>query len=172
MFALAASNAALAYNCYRQGAMLDEISTRQKMGAVRDGQTISTLVGTRMSTGQKWVVNADASHIAVLVFREGCHYCDQNWKNWDQLFASSHEHLPPIFITQDKQISEVYKKLHPLLQKSTVLLDVDPASISPLNPGLTPQTLYVSEGRVKHDWLGVLDKADVEQASKVFSISE
>ena len=74
----------------------------------------------------------------LLVFQESCHFCEDNWKNWDKLFGASDSQIPVVFLSTDKTISDEYKSRHPLLTRKTVLLDPDSATLAALKPGITP----------------------------------
>jgi hypothetical protein len=161
LLGLTACDLWLAVHSLRQRATIQQLVGNPIEGA-KDGDQLPVLSGTKLGTQKQWsVLPASSSALAVLVFRESCHYCDANWKNWDQVFARSGSVIPVVFVTEDKSLSATYLAEHPLLSRATVLLGV-PEHIGSVQTSVTPQTIIVSpRGKVDHDWVGVLAATDL-----------
>jgi hypothetical protein len=102
------------------------------------------------------IIPAGSASLTLLVFRESCPYCEANWKNWDALFADNRLHTSVLLLSADQTLSDSYISKHPLLKRQLVLLGADPKLLSSLKLTATPQTIYLVNGKVRKDWLGIL----------------
>lgn len=167
---LAICDVFLLVHSLHQGKIIDGIARQQAATLPTKGQALPMLSGVALKTGQEFAVLPKASPpFALLIFREGCGYCEANWKNWDKLFGQDGLGLPVILATADKTISQPYKNKHGLLNNLPVILGVDPATLASLKLGATPQTVYVVGGKVSQDWVGVLANEDMKEIKKVMS---
>jgi len=134
------------------------------------GEALPALKGISLKTGEGLDINASRNHrLAILVFQESCPFCEANWKNWEALFAKGDSSVPVIMVTVDGAISNPYRATHPLLNRGTVVLGVDPATLSKLAWGSTPQTIYLVDGKIAHNWIGLLSSADVKEITAAVS---
>jgi hypothetical protein len=56
IFVLTLCDVALGVHSLRQRALLENLTGAWSVGAPKDGQIVPTLVGSKMSTGQRWSV--------------------------------------------------------------------------------------------------------------------
>jgi hypothetical protein len=167
---LAICDAVLLVYSLQQGKVIDGIARREAATLPSKGQALPVLSGVALNTGRPLAMLPKASPpFALLIFREGCGYCELNWKNWDKLYGQDGIGLPVIFATADKKISQAYRDKHGLLNRRLVILGVDPATLTSLKLGATPQTVYVVGGKVRQDWAGVLESDDIKEVKKVMS---
>lgn len=136
------------------------------------GQSLPTIMGVSLKTGRNSALtSAGSPRIALLIFRESCHFCTANWKNWDKLFGKGGLDLPVVMVTADKTISQSYRDKHPMLNSGTVIVGVDAATLLSLRLGATPQTIYLVDGKINHDWAGVLSSEEMKEIMKSMSKS-
>ena len=167
---LAICDVSLLIHSLHQGKAIDSIARQQAATLPAKGQALPLLKGVALNNGQDLAVLPQTSPpFALLIFRESCGYCELNWKNWDALFGQGGIGLPVILATADKKISQAYRDKHKLLNTRPVILGVDPATLTSLKLGATPQTVYVVGGKVSQDWVGVLVSEDTNEIKKVMS---
>jgi hypothetical protein len=167
---LAICDVSLLIHSLRQGKVIDGIARREAAILPTTGQALPMLSGVALKTGQRFAVLPSGSPpFALLIFREGCGYCELNWKNWDKLYGQDGLGLPAVLATADKTISQPYRDKHRLLNNLPVILGIDPATLASLKLGATPQTVYVVGGKVSQDWVGVLANEDIKEIKKVMS---
>jgi hypothetical protein len=167
---LAICDVSLLIRSLHQGKIIDGIARQQAATLPTKGQALPMLSGVALKSGQGFAVLPKASPpFALLIFREGCHYCEANWKNWDKLFGQDGVGIPVILATADKTLSQSYRDKHELLNNQPVMLGIDPATLASLKLGATPQTVYVVDGKVHEDWVGVLANEDMKEIKKTMS---
>jgi hypothetical protein len=132
-----------------------------------EGANVPVLTGNKLSSKEPWrVMPAGTAAMFLLVYRDGCHYCEQNWPAWEKLFGGSSTHASAVVLTSDKAVRPDYEATHPLLDRRLTLYSLDTTHVGALNLNLTPQTILVRNGRVERDWVGVLSSNDIAQITK------
>jgi hypothetical protein len=168
--ALALCDVSLLVHSLHQSTELAGFARQQAATLPSKGQPLPLLKGTALQNGKDFaVLPAGSPPFALLIFREGCGYCEANWKNWDKLFGQDGLGLPVIMATADKTLSQPYKDKHGLLNSHSVILGVDPVVLASLKLGATPQTVYIVGGKVQEDWAGVLANDDMKEIKKAMS---
>src|SRR6185437_1459942 len=82
LFGLAVCDVSLLVRAFHQRTMMETAVSGQLPA---EGQVLPTLRGFAEKSGNPIEINAgEAPHFALLVFREGCHYCNDNWDSWDK----------------------------------------------------------------------------------------
>lgn len=132
------------------------------------GQLVPLVQGIALNTKQPRAVKLEASHrMVLLVFSQNCKFCQDNWNNWERLFGNVTPKVQTYMITSDSVLSTEYLEHHALLKKLDVLLSVDPEVLQAFNVASTPQTIYIIDGKVQRDWVGVLSKRNITDLSKL-----
>lgn len=164
------SDAWLLVHSLRLNAVIAKAADQQAISLPSRGELLPTLVGVSLRTTQPYAVYPGASPpFALLVFREGCHYCEANWKNWDKLFGKGGVDIPVVLVTADKSISQPYRDQHPMLNEKHVILSADPNALASLKLNFTPQTIYVVGGKINKNWSGVLREEEMGDIKKSMS---
>jgi hypothetical protein len=171
IFGLTAGDIWMVVRSARQSAIIETFANQQSVGLPKQGQLLPTLSGYNLMIGQEGaVIPAKSPPFALLIFRESCHFCEENWKNWEKLFGENGStDIPVVLISSDKNISDVYRQKHPMLNKNTVLLGANAEILASIKLGLTPQTIYVTDGKIAHDWPGVLASEDMNEITETVS---
>jgi hypothetical protein len=149
----------------KQNAMIVSFSAPQLPPLPSLGEKVSSIVGFALKDGQPLQLTPENTtpRFALLVFREGCPFCEANWRNWDSTFGPEGSNVDVVLVTTDKALSQSYKDAHPLLQKKQVVLGVSPYTLKSLKLAATPETVYVVDGKVKRDWVGVLSERNIKE---------
>jgi hypothetical protein len=164
---LAISDGLLVHSVRKQQAALDTFAARQSLSLPKTGAVLPTLAGRSLKTGTDFsIVPVSTKRMTVLVFREACNYCEQNWKNWETLFDEPSDGMPVVFVSGDSALSDSYRQKHPMLDRHLTLIGIKPELLSSLKLDATPQTVIVVEGKVKKDWAGVLNDDDVKEVKQ------
>jgi hypothetical protein len=127
------------------------------------GDAVPNLKGVTMSGAPIDLKASESRPLVLLIFREACHFCEANWKNWDQLFGQANSGVSVVLATGDKVLSQSYRSKHPMLNSRQVILGVNDTVLSSIKMGATPQTIYVVDAKVRHDWAGVLDATGMKE---------
>lgn len=164
---LAVCDGFLLFHSLQQRAIITGFADKQAAMMPSNGEQVPIIKGIGLKDGEEFKIWPDHSPpFALLVFREGCEYCEANWKNWDRLFGQGDFDRPVVMVTADKTISQPYIDRHPMLRSRFVITGVDPAFLASLRFDLTPETIYIVEGKVNHDWAGVLTSDDMSEIKK------
>jgi hypothetical protein len=132
------------------------------------GQLVPLVQGVSLKTKRPLAVKLGKSHrMVLLVFSQNCKFSQDNWSNWEKLFSHTHPGVQTYMITSDDLLPAAYLERHALLQKLDVLINVDPEVLQAFNVESTPQTIYIVDGTVRRDWIGVLSKQNVAELSKL-----
>jgi hypothetical protein len=170
ILALAISDGMLVHAFREQRAVLDSFANRQAQTLPAVGEGLPTLSGRKLTTGEDFsVVPASTELMTLLVFRESCQYCEQNWKNWETLYNTPSNKMPIVFISGDSAVSASYRQKHPLLDGHIALVGIKPEILASLKLGATPQTVLVVDGKVKRGWPGVLTDDDIKEVKQAAS---
>ncbi len=103
------------------------------------GQLVPLIQGISLKNKQPLAVKLSSSpRLVLLVFRQGCKFCEDNWKNWNELFGSTKPEVPLYMITSDESLSGAYIDQHSLVKQSDVLLGVDPEVLRAFDVTSTP----------------------------------
>jgi hypothetical protein len=101
--------------------VIAKINAQRALPAASAGEKVPLIQGVSLKDGHPAKVDPEtSSRLALLFFREGCHFCAANWKNWDGLFGDNSLNVDVVFVTSDKTLSQSYRELHPLLQQESV----------------------------------------------------
>lgn len=166
ILSLVACDAFLMVHSFHQSAVINGFADKQAAMLPPQGAPLPLIKGVGLSGKEFGVLPAQTPRFALLVFRQTCGYCEINWKNWDSLFAQSNLDLPVIIVTADKTISQPYIAKHPLVRSRFLIAGIDTSTIQSLKLDVTPQTIYVVDGKVSHDWAGVLTADDISEIKK------
>lgn len=159
--ALTVSDIALSVVTLKQHSRISQLSPRPATG-VAEGSFVPMISGKKIVSNEDWrVLPSGTRTLVLLVFRETCHFCEQNWANWESLFGKRGPRA--LLVTEDPKVSDSYRASHPLLLSQLGLSAVDRSSVGSINLNITPQTILVRDGKVEHDWVGVLSKEQVAQ---------
>jgi hypothetical protein len=175
ILALSVSDGLLTHSVRRQKLALDSFASNQTQVTIpaATGETLPTLAGRRLTTGENFsVIPVSTKAMVVLVFRESCHFCEANWKNWETLFGNGSNTVPVVFLSGDTAVSSSYRQKHPLLDKHISVIGMNPDLMSSLNLDATPETLLVVKGKVKQDWVGVLSDKRVKEIQQALADEE
>jgi hypothetical protein len=74
--------------------------------------------------------------------------------------------MPVVIVTADKTISQTYITKHPLVRSRFLIAGIDASTLESLKLDVTPQTIYVVDGKISHDWAGVLTADDMSEIKK------
>lgn len=172
LLSLCLCNGWLLFHSLKQTEAIAKINTARTAQTASAGEHIPSIEGVSLADGTSAKFTAKSSNkTALLVFREGCHFCAANWKNWDALFGPSGLGTDVVFVTSDKKLSKSYLDSHPLLQQKKVLLGVSEATLDSLRLGATPQTICIQNDTIKQDWTGVLSEEDIKKIRLTLSQS-
>jgi hypothetical protein len=156
----------------KQDAVIAKINAERQVRTALQGEKIIGIEGFSLKDGHPTKIDlGPSSRVALLVFREGCHFCAANWKNWEGLFETGSLDMNVILITADKSLSQSYLDSHPLLRQKEVVLGVSPAVLDSLNLEGTPQTIFVVDGKIMQNWIGVLSEEDLKNIKQTVSRS-
>jgi hypothetical protein len=175
VLALSASDVWLTHSVRRQKSALDSFASREAQTPapstpLATGEILPTLAGRSLTTGENFsVIPVSTKVMVVLVFRESCHFCEANWKNWETLFGNGSNTVPVVFLSGDTAVSSSYRQKHPLLDKHISVIGMNPDVMSSLNLDATPETLLVVKGKVKQDWVGVLSDKRVKEIQQALA---
>ena len=137
------------------------------------GQLVPLVQGISLKSKQPSAVKlASSPQLVLLVFSRTCPFCEDNWKNWTKLFGTSKSAMPVYLISSDEMLPDAYINQHPLVKKLDALTHVDPEVLQAFNVASTPQTIYVVNGKVQRDWVGVLSEEDVSELEKLLSLKK
>jgi hypothetical protein len=163
---LVACDAFLMVHSFHQSAVINGFADKQAAMLPPQGASLPTINGVGLSGKEFGVLPAQTPRFALLVFRQTCGYCEINWKNWDSLFAQSNLDMPVVIVTADKTISQTYITKHPLVRSRFLIAGIDASTLESLKLDVTPQTIYVVDGKISHDWAGVLTADDMSEIKK------
>jgi len=163
---LVACDALLMVHSFHQSAVINSFSAKQTAMLPSQGAVLPPITGVGLNGKEFGVLPAHTPRFALLIFRQTCHFCEANWKNWDSLFTQDRLDLPVVMVTADKTIEQPYLVKHPMLEHRFVVAGVDVSTLASLKLNLTPQTIYVVDGKISHDWPGVLSPDDINEISK------
>jgi hypothetical protein len=165
---LTSSDVWLTSRVFLQRSQIERIVNGEGVSTPFTNTALPTLSGHRLGSDQGYsVYPAGTASLTLLVFRESCPYCEANWKNWDALFADNKLPTSVVLISADQNLSDSYISKHPLLKHQLVILGADPKVLSSLKLTATPQTVYLANGNVKKDWLGVLSSEKLNEIRNI-----
>lgn len=97
----------------------------------------------------------------VFVFSPTCHYCKDNWSNWDSLLAKrANNEWRAVFLNVGTHSSEGFRQTHAL--GDDLIEDVTKKTIDDYRVFYTPETLVLSrDGKIRRSWTGTLREQDM-----------
>lgn len=148
-------------NRYRQ--VVQTENDRRLEGFAKEGNTLPILSGHSIDGTPFAVLPTGTEKFLLMVFRQDCGYCNQNWPSWDRILADGDIRQSTVLYTTDDKIAAEYNQEHPNIVATKTLLGAAPKVTADLRLSATPQTLLVERGRITGIWPGVLSSDEVEQ---------
>jgi hypothetical protein len=107
--------------------------------------------------------SAEPRSTLLLVFSTECHFCEQNWPQWEALAARiDRREYRLVYANLSHSLTSEYIERR-RLSADIVLAQVDPNSVIAYGLGPTPAALLVGpDGRVQKAWYGALKDAGLE----------
>lgn len=154
----------LVWTTYKYRQLLQADSDKQMVGFAKSGQSLPQLSGHSYDGSPITILPQSSKKFLLMVFRQGCTYCTENWPYWDRILADQGRRTNVILYSTDDKISDAYKAEHAKLSSSMIILGANPKVTATLGFDATPQTILVDHGRVVRNWPGVLTN---EEASEI-----
>ncbi len=128
----------------------------------QEGTQLPHLTGRNTDGKAVDLIPAQSAPHLILVFSPDCKICDRNWPRWDRLLEASVAAKKILFLSTANDVSSEYLARHQMMGQAAVIgLDRKIAAQYRLN--VTPQTLFVKEGKIAKVWPGVLSERDVSE---------
>lgn len=139
-----------------------DVATLKRGLTVQAGRTIYSMEGSRRNQplSIKW---PDKNAALVLYFSPSCHYCEENWPNWDGLLREARlRKLRVVLTSRGGPPEEEFVRTHDIHEDET-LFQLSESTIDSMRLDAAPSTILMSpQGVVLKAEVGVLSAEEVK----------
>jgi hypothetical protein len=160
LLALCVVTGSLVSTAYKYRQLLQTDGEKAMAAFAKKGQALPPLSGHSRSGAPITVLPESSRRFLLMVFRQDCRYCAENWHSWDRILADKARRGGVIFYSTDDEVSGAYQAKHPSVGSFLTVLGASPGATATLGLDATPQTVLVDHGNVVRNWPGVLSSKD------------